>query len=78
MKFYQLIGTLNFKKDAIFNNPIAFRSHDIEMAIELCGDSYQCRYDYAMSLNRDMALIGKGFHDQFANIKAENMRPGKN
>ncbi|XP_059481831.1 protein mesh isoform X2 [Neocloeon triangulifer] len=53
----------------------ANRSHDIDKAHELCGDSYQCKYDYAMTLNRDMALIGKNFHDSFANIKAENLRP---
>jgi hypothetical protein len=76
-KFYQQIGTLNFELALIFTNLIAVRSHDIEKAIEICGDSYQCKYDYAMSLNRDMALIGKGFHDQFVNIKAENMRPGE-
>jgi hypothetical protein len=78
MKFYLQIGTLNFETVPIFTNLITFRSHDIEKAIEICGDSYQCKYDYAMSLNRDMALIGKGFHDQFVNIKAENMRAGEN
>ncbi|KAF4523118.1 hypothetical protein B566_EDAN003133 [Ephemera danica] len=53
----------------------ANRSHDIDMAKELCGESYQCQYDYSLTLNRDMALIGKRFQDDFVNIKAENMRP---
>lgn len=48
------------------------RSEDIERATELCGESYQCRYDYGMSLNRDMAYYTKSYYDQAVNIKATN------
>ncbi|XP_069696205.1 protein mesh isoform X2 [Periplaneta americana] len=48
------------------------RTRDIDMAISLCGDSYQCQYDYAMSLNRDMAHFTRNYLDSFVNIKAKN------
>ncbi|PSN45001.1 hypothetical protein C0J52_11633 [Blattella germanica] len=48
------------------------RTKDYEMAVKLCGDSYQCLYDYAMSLNRDMAHFTKNYLDSFTQIKAKN------
>lgn len=48
------------------------RTEDIERASELCGESYQCRYDYGMSLNRDMAYYTKFYYDKVINIKAIN------
>lgn len=48
------------------------RTEDIERASELCGESYQCRYDYGMSLNRDMAYYTKFYYDKLVNIKATN------
>lgn len=48
------------------------RTEDIERASELCGDSYQCRYDYGMSLNREMAFFTKVYYDHAVNIKALN------
>lgn len=48
------------------------RSEDIERANELCGESYQCRFDYGMSLNRDLAYYTKFYFDQAVNIKASN------
>lgn len=48
------------------------RTEDIERASELCGESYQCRYDYGMSLNRDMAHYTKFYYDKIINIKAIN------
>lgn len=50
----------------------ANRSQDIERAAELCGDSYQCRYDYGMSLNRDMAYYTKFYLDKAVNIRKTN------
>lgn len=48
------------------------RTEDIERASELCGESYQCRYDYGMSLNRDMAHYTKFYYDKIVNIKTIN------
>lgn len=48
------------------------RTEDIERASELCGESYQCRYDYGMSLNRDLAHYTKFYFDAVVNIKAAN------
>lgn len=48
------------------------RTEDIERADELCGESYQCRFDYGMSLNRDLAHYTKFYFDQAVNIKAIN------
>ncbi|KAJ9599568.1 hypothetical protein L9F63_009966 [Diploptera punctata] len=48
------------------------RSSDLETARELCSYTYQCLYDYAMSLNRDMALTTKKYLYSFSEIKAKN------
>ncbi|XP_055851937.1 protein mesh isoform X1 [Episyrphus balteatus] len=48
------------------------RSHDVERASELCGESYQCRYDYGMTLNRDLAHFTKNYYDSIINIQTLN------
>lgn len=48
------------------------RSYDIERAVELCGESYQCRYDYGMTLNRDLAHFTKNYYDSLVNIRTLN------
>nr|H9JIQ1.1 RecName: Full=Protein mesh; Flags: Precursor [Bombyx mori] len=50
------------------------RSHDVTRAIEICQDSYQCRYDYGMTLNRDMAEFTKNYLSSITNIKEQNAR----
>lgn len=50
------------------------RSEDIQRAAELCGESYQCRFDYGMSLDRDMAHFTKTYLDTVVNMKATNER----
>jgi sushi domain-containing protein 2 len=44
------------------------RTNDINRAAELCGESYQCRYDYAMSLDRDMAHYTRNYYDSIVRI----------
>jgi hypothetical protein len=46
------------------------------MAQNLCGEAYQCLFDYALSLNRDMAHFTRNYLDTFVNIKAKNMERG--
>jgi len=48
------------------------RTRDLEMAQNLCGEAYQCLFDYALSLNRDMAHFTRNYLDSFVNIKAKN------
>ncbi|XP_055381254.1 protein mesh isoform X2 [Condylostylus longicornis] len=48
------------------------RSYDIERAEELCGDNYQCKYDYGMTLDRDMAHFTRNYHASAVNIKTLN------
>ncbi|XP_026330187.1 protein mesh isoform X1 [Hyposmocoma kahamanoa] len=50
------------------------RTHDINKAVELCQDSYQCRYDYGMTLNRQMAEFTKNSLSAITNIKEQNAR----
>ncbi|XP_011501466.1 PREDICTED: protein mesh [Ceratosolen solmsi marchali] len=50
------------------------RTVDIIRAHDLCGDSYQCQYDYAMSLNRDLAHFTRNYYDTFTQIRATNSR----
>ncbi|KAG7171855.1 mesh-like [Homarus americanus] len=39
----------------------------------VCGDSYQCYYDYVVTLRRDFAVMTKYYQDQFVNIKKEGL-----
>lgn len=48
------------------------RSYDVIRAEELCGESYQCRYDYGMTLNRDLAHFTKNYYDSLVNIRTLN------
>ncbi|XP_045504606.1 protein mesh isoform X3 [Colias croceus] len=52
----------------------ANRSQDVARALEICQDSYQCRYDYGMTLNRDMAEFTKNYLASITNIKEINAR----
>nr|XP_016998391.1 protein mesh isoform X1 [Drosophila takahashii]XP_016998393.1 protein mesh isoform X1 [Drosophila takahashii] len=48
------------------------RTYDLERAEELCGECMQCQYDYAMTLNRDLAHFTKNYYDTIVNMQAEN------
>uniref|UniRef100_A0A1Q3FJ17 Putative mucin/alpha-tectorin n=2 Tax=Culex tarsalis TaxID=7177 RepID=A0A1Q3FJ17_CULTA len=48
------------------------RSHDVQRAEELCGESYQCRYDFGMTLHREMAHFTKNYHASAINIQTIN------
>ncbi|XP_076619313.1 sushi domain containing 2 mesh isoform X1 [Colletes latitarsis] len=49
------------------------RSEDIQRSLDLCGDSYQCQYDYALSLNRDLAHFTKNYYDTYTKIRYTNL-----
>lgn len=53
------------------------RTHDINRAIDLCGESYQCQYDYVMTLNRDLAHFTRNYYDTYTQIRALNKRESK-
>lgn len=53
------------------------RTEDINRAMDLCGDSYQCQYDYVMTLNRDLAHFTRNYYDTYTQIKAINRRHSK-
>lgn len=48
------------------------RSVERERAKELCGTVYQCQYDYAMSLNRDLAHYTKNYLNSYTAIREES------
>lgn len=48
------------------------RSKDLMAARNLCGDSYQCKYDYAVSLNREMASYTLQYHSTCTELKQRN------
>lgn len=50
------------------------RTEDVLMATELCGDSYQCRFDFGMSLDREMAHFTKNYYSSAINIRTTNER----
>jgi len=41
----------------------------------ICGDSYQCKYDYSTTLNPEFARFTKYYQDQFVNIYKEVLEP---
>ena len=43
-------------------------------AEEICGTNYQCQYDYAMTLNRDMAHFTKNYYDTVTQIREIHSR----
>lgn len=43
----------------------------------MCGDSYQCHYDYVVTLRRDFAVMTKYYQDQFVNIKHVGLKTGE-
>lgn len=46
----------------------------IEDINRVCGDSYQCYFDYVVSLKRDFAVMTKYYQDQFVNIKGDGLQ----
>ncbi|CAH0663709.1 unnamed protein product [Chilo suppressalis] len=50
------------------------RTHDVLRAMEICQDSYQCRYDYGMTLDIDMATFTKNYLSSLVNIKEQARR----
>ncbi|KAK3855606.1 hypothetical protein Pcinc_038000 [Petrolisthes cinctipes] len=41
---------------------------------QVCGDSYQCYFDYVVTLKRDFAVMTKYYQDQFVNIKGDGLQ----
>ena len=42
---------------------------------ETCGESYQCKYDYSVSLSREFAIFTKYYQDTFVNIREGVLKP---
>ncbi|KAK7080924.1 hypothetical protein SK128_016330 [Halocaridina rubra] len=40
---------------------------------KVCGDSYQCYFDFVVTLRRDFAIMTKYYQDQFVNIKGQGL-----
>eukprot|EP00096_Caligus_rogercresseyi_P016873 TRINITY_DN996_c0_g2_i3.p1 TRINITY_DN996_c0_g2~~TRINITY_DN996_c0_g2_i3.p1 ORF type:complete len:1255 (-),score=221.80 TRINITY_DN996_c0_g2_i3:184-3948(-) len=48
---------------------------DMDLAIDTCGESYQCKYDYATTLSKEFAIFTKYYQDQFINIREGVLKP---
>ena len=48
---------------------------DANLVAEVCGESYQCKYDYSTSLSREFAIFTKYYQDQFVNIREGVLKP---
>lgn len=46
------------------------------MIDQTCGNSYQCYYDYSVSLNRQYGIYAKYYLDDIVNIKSNNLKKG--
>jgi len=72
----------SYYHDANFNpeydmNPVLSPNASLKMrdVDSVCGASYQCRYDYIVSLRRDVAVMTKFYQDQFINIRTSHLAP---
>lgn len=66
---------INFLHNLIL--ALNFRTDDRISAHDFCGESYQCQYDYAMTLNRDFAHFTKNYYDSYTQIRASNAKRSK-
>merc|ERR1719334_1511778 len=48
---------------------------DADLVADICGDSYQCKYDYSTTLNKEFAMFTKYYQDQFVNIYEGVLKP---
>jgi len=48
---------------------------DADLVEDMCGESYQCRYDYSTTLNKEFAVFTKYYQDQFINIYEGVIKP---
>ncbi len=42
---------------------------------QTCGESYQCKFDYSVTLSREFAIFTKYYQDQFVNIREGVLKP---
>jgi len=40
-----------------------------------CGDSYQCKYDYSVTLNREYGHWAKFYQSEFITLKETGLKP---
>lgn len=52
------------------------RTPEITYANAFCGDSYQCKFDYAVSLDRDLAFYTLKYQDAYTTISTTNKQRG--
>lgn len=52
----------------------SYRPDDVKKAVALCGDNYQCQFDYALTLNRDLAHFTKNYYDTYTQIRSTNSK----
>lgn len=53
---------------------LCFRTDDVKKAYDYCMDYFECRYDYAMTLNRDLAHFTHNYKSSIINLKEVNRR----
>ena len=60
----------------LFRASFYFRTWvDADKVDAVCGESYQCKYDYSTTLNMEFALFTKYYQDQFINIREGVLKP---
>jgi hypothetical protein len=48
---------------------------DADIVEQTCGESYQCKYDYSVTLSREFAIFSKYYQDTFVNIREGVLKP---
>lgn len=47
-----------------------------EVVEDFCGTSYQCKFDYSMTLNKEYGHWTKYYQSQFVEMKDKDLKPG--
>ena len=79
---------INFKRKTLFLCHLRFTIYivkskyffsrtwvDEDMVDSTCGESYQCKFDYSVTLSREFAVFTKYYQDQFINIREGVLKP---
>ena len=74
-KLDEVIFSCRFAISNVFTRKICRTWVNAEMVDKICGDSYQCKYDYSTTLSDEFARFTKYYQDQFVNIYEEVLKP---
>jgi hypothetical protein len=55
-----------------------YRTLKPEIVEDFCGDSYQCKFDYSMTMNKEYGHWTKYYQSQYLAMKENGLKPSMN